>query len=162
VTIVCDSNILINFAAIDQLEILHQLYKELLIPNAVYAETIGSNFPDWQRLSKEVSAGWIEVQAITPSSTEHEVSIHLDEGEREAIILALELKCDRILLDEQEARLVAQGLGLQTLGTIGTFLLAKQKHLIPQVQPLLDALLDSAHYWVSADLYQQVLEKAGE
>ncbi len=44
----------------------------------------------------------------------------------------------------------------------GILLLAKNQQIIPQVQPLLDAMIDSAQYWVSAALYQQVLRQAGE
>jgi uncharacterized protein len=41
-------------------------------------------------------------------------------------------------------------------------LLAKQKQIIPQVQPLLDAMIDVAQYWVKNTLYQEVLRQAGE
>ena len=86
----------------------------------------------------------------------------LDDGEREAIALALETGEQRILLDEREARQIAQSLGLQVIGTLGILLLAKNQQIIPQVQPLLDAMIDTAQYWVSAALYQQVLRQAGE
>lgn len=161
-TTVSNSTVLINFAAIDRLDVLQAVFENVLIPNAVYAEAIGSNFRDWQRLAQQVSAGWIEVQPIGPSQTEHEVPPELDEGAREAIILALERDAPKILLDEHLARQIARKLGLKVLGTLGTLLLAKEKQLIPQVQPLLDELLDVAHYWISADLYQKVLQYANE
>lgn len=66
------------------------------------------------------------------------------------------------MLDEREARQVAQRFGLQVIGTLGILLLAKNQQIIPQVQPLLDAMIDTAQYWVSATLYQQVLRQAGE
>lgn len=66
------------------------------------------------------------------------------------------------MLDEREARLVAQQLGLQVIGTLGILLLAKNQQIIQQVRPLLDAMIDIAQYWVSATLYEQVLKQAGE
>ena len=84
--------------------------------------------------------------------------MELDDGEREAITLALSIDVERILLDEREARLVAHQLGLQVVGTLGILLLAKNQQIIQQVQPLLDAMIDIAQYWVSATLYEQVLK----
>jgi uncharacterized protein len=78
------------------------------------------------------------------------------------IALALEIKAQQILLDEQEARHVSQKLGLRVVGTLGILLLAKQKQIIPQVQPLLDAMIDVAQYWVKNTLYQEVLRQTGE
>lgn len=66
------------------------------------------------------------------------------------------------MLDEREARLVAQQLGLQVIGTLGILLLAKNQQIIQQVRRLLDAMIDIAQYWVSATLYEQVLKQAGE
>ncbi|MDF5719003.1 MAG: DUF3368 domain-containing protein [Rhizonema sp. PD37] len=85
----------------------------------------------------------------------------LDNGEWEVIALALEIGEQRILLDEREARQVAQ-MRLQVIGTLGILLLAKNRKIITQVQPLLDAMMDTAQYWVSRTLYKQVLQQAGE
>lgn len=66
------------------------------------------------------------------------------------------------MLDEREARQVAQSFELQVIGSLGILLLAKNKQIIHKVQPLLDAMIDTAQYWVNATLYQQVLRQAGE
>jgi predicted nucleic acid-binding protein len=159
---ICDSTVLINFAAIDRLDVLQACFEKLLIPNAVYAETIGANFRDWQRLTQAVSGGWIEVHPILPSQTDPEIPLELSEGERETIILGLELDDAQLLLDEHPARQVAKQLNLKVLGTLGILLFAKKQQIIPQVQPLLDRLLDQAHYWFSSELYQEMLKQAQE
>lgn len=74
----------------------------------------------------------------------------------------LEIGQGQILLDEHEARQIAQGLGLQVRGTLGIFLLAKNSQTIPQVKLILDNMMNVAQYWVSAALYEQVLQQAGE
>lgn len=66
------------------------------------------------------------------------------------------------MLDEREACQVAKSLRLQVIGTLGILLLAKNRKIIPQVQPLLDAMIDIAQYWVNATLYKQVLQQTGE
>lgn len=68
----------------------------------------------------------------------------------------------RILLDEREARQIAQELGLQVMGTLGILLLAKNNQTISQVKPILDRMMNVAQYWVSPTLYEQVLQQAGE
>lgn len=57
---------------------------------------------------------------------------------------------------------VAQGFGLQVMGTQAILLLAKNKSIVPQVKPILDNMMNVAQYWVSAALYEQVLQQAGE
>lgn len=51
---------------------------------------------------------------------------------------------------------------MQVIGTLGILLLAKRKQIIPQVKPVLDAMIDIAQYWVKDTLYQEILRKAGE
>ncbi|MDB9450696.1 DUF3368 domain-containing protein [Dolichospermum circinale] len=48
------------------------------------------------------------------------------------------------------------------MGTLGILLLAKEKHIIAEIKPLLDAMIDVAQYWVNQNLYEQVLRQAGE
>lgn len=107
-----------------------------------------------------IASGWLQVYTV--SAIPAEIPAELDQGEREAIALALEISEQRILLDEREARQVAQRFGLQVIGTLGILLLAKDNQVILQVQPLLDGMMSMAQYWVATTLYQQVLRKAGE
>jgi len=54
----------------------------------------------------------------------------IDYGEAEVIALALEKKTDLVLLDEKEAREVAERLGFRVLGTVGLLIWAKREGLI--------------------------------
>ncbi|MCL1465698.1 DUF3368 domain-containing protein [Argonema galeatum] len=159
-TVISNTTPLINFAAINRLDILQAMFGQIVIPQAVYDETTGSNFPDSQVVLQAIASGWLQVRQV--STIASEISPTLDQGEREAIALAIATSEQRILLDEREARQVAQSFGLQVIGSLGILLLAKNKQIIPQVQPLLDAMIHTAQYWVSATLYQQVLRQAGE
>ena len=159
-TVVCNATPLINFAAINRLEILQAMFGQVVIPQAVYNETTGSSLPGSQSVLEAIASGWLQVRTV--SAIVPEILAELDDGERQAIALALEISESRILLDEREARQVAQRLGLQVIGTLGILLLAKDNQVIPQVQPLLDRIISMAQYWVAATLYQQVLRQAGE
>ena len=159
-TVVCNATPLINFAAINRLDILQAMFGQIVIPQAVYDETTGSDFPSSRVVMQASDSGWLQVRPVSTGMSA--IPSALDDGEREAIALALETGEQRVLLDDREARQVAQSLGLQVMGTLGILLLAKNQQIVPQVQPLLDAMIDMAQYWVSATLYQQVLRQAGE
>jgi uncharacterized protein len=160
VTIICNATPLINFAAINRLDILQTTLGPIIIPQAVYNETTVIGFPGSDPIPKAVTSGWLQVRKV--SAVGNNIALELDDGEREAIALALEMKTQQILLDEQEARQVAQKLGLRVMGTLGILLLAKHKQIVPKVQPLLDDMIDTAQYWVKDTLYQDVLRQAGE
>lgn len=86
----------------------------------------------------------------------------LDKGESETIALAVELKADLILLDEKDGRQMAQRFGLNMAGVLGVLLEAKKKNLVGELRPQLDALRQSAGFYLSEGVYQQVLRLAGE
>jgi predicted nucleic acid-binding protein len=86
----------------------------------------------------------------------------LDEGEAEAIALAIQLKAHLLLLDERRGRAVASRLGLRFIGLLGVLVEAKQKGYISRVKPLLDHLIAKAGFWVSHQLYARVLREVGE
>ena len=86
----------------------------------------------------------------------------IDYGEAEVIALALEKKTDLVLLDEKEAREVAERLGFRVLGTVGLLIWAKREGLIKSVQENLDALREKAGFRLKPELYKQVLIEVGE
>jgi len=160
VTVICNATPLINFAAINRLDILEAVFGKIIIPQTVYDETTVAGFPGSEFVLQAITSNWLQIRSV--STVAPSITSELDNGEREAIALALETGEQRILLDEREARQVAQSLGLQVIGTLGILLLAKNREIITQVQPLLDAMIDTAQYWVSSTLYKQVLQQAGE
>jgi predicted nucleic acid-binding protein len=76
--------------------------------------------------------------------------------------LALELQADDLLIDERLGRQEALRLGIPIIGILGILLVAKQRSLIPQVQPVMDALINQAGFRISPRLYQRILTLSQE
>ena len=86
----------------------------------------------------------------------------VDRGEAEAIGLAVQLKADVLLIDERQARQLAQYLELHVVGLLDVLQEAKQRHCITSVKPILDDLITRARFRLSHKLYQRTLYTAGE
>jgi len=159
-TIICNATPLINFATINRLDILQAIFKKVIIPQAVYEETTQSNFSSSQFILTAIKEEWLQVKQVNLIS--NNISDLLDAGEREVIALAIFLEEKRVLLDETEARKVAQSFHLKVMGTLGILILGKNNQIISEVKPLLDDMINYAQYWVNQSLYEQVLQTVKE
>ncbi len=103
---VADSGPLIAFARIGQLDLLHQVLGEVVIPEAVYQEVVVRG--RGQAGASEVEgSSWISRRTITNDKTLDSIPARLHSGERESIALAQQLG-ESLLIDEIRGRAVAQ------------------------------------------------------
>ena len=147
-------------ARIGRLSLLEKLFDTVYIPQAVYREVVleGAGKPG----SREVEeASWIRVASAKNLALKRVLEARIDEGEAEAIVLALELGAEYVVLDEREARLVAKRLGLSVAGTLGVLLWAKKQGLVENLAAKLEKL-KSTGYRVSRALEERILREAGE
>ena len=158
--VVSDTSPISNLAAIGQLVILQQLYSEVIIPTAVYQELLDSGVEDPAVLAIQ-TLDWVQVCSVTNAVLSQSLQASLDAGEAEAIVLAVELAADRLLMDERRGRQQAMQAGLKVTGLLGVLLAAKQQSVIATVQPILDALIANG-FWVRDELYAETLRLAGE
>ncbi|MBW4547853.1 MAG: DUF3368 domain-containing protein [Symplocastrum torsivum CPER-KK1] len=158
--VVSDTTPLSELAKVGQLNLLRDIFGQVIIPEEVYNEVTTGTHP---AVSAVQSATWIEVRSITNAENVPilQDGIQLDLGECAAIILAEELGVDQLLIDDLAARRVALSRNLPVIGTIGTLLLAKDQGLIPSVKEVLDALIAQGKR-ISQQLYQETLLAAQE
>jgi predicted nucleic acid-binding protein len=158
--VVSNTSPISNLAAIGQLELLQQLYGNIIIPPAVYQELINSGDAEPATLAVQ-TLDWIQTQPVSDRVLLETLQTNLDPGEAEAITLAVEINAERLIIDERRGRNEAIQLGLQVTGILGIALAAKQEGLIPLVQPILDDLRANT-FWIRDALYAEVLRLAGE
>jgi len=161
--VVSDAGPLIALGKIEQLNLLRQIYQNVLIPSAVHSELrCGDNLPGAATLQKAIDDGWIRVQGV-PSRTKalSELQLILDAGESEAILLAEHVHCRFLLMDERKGRLVARNRGLTVVGIAGVLLAAKSRGLIETVTPVVNRLSQEG-YRLSINLVAEILKMADE
>jgi predicted nucleic acid-binding protein len=160
VIVVADAGPLIALAAIGQFDLLHLLYGQLHIPSAVRDEVIasGKGRPGERAVR---SADWIRTVEVDDTTAVQHRTQRRDAGESEAIVLAIQLGADLLLMDEARGRRVAEGRGLNRTGTIGTLIAAKKQGLVISLTPIPDELI-AAGFRMSEDLYRTARALSGE
>jgi len=159
--IVSDAAPVISLAKIDQVDLLGRLFDEVLLPQAVFDEVCrNAMFADEADAIRNCS--FMSVRTVSHlESVRNLLSLGLDSGESEAIVLADSLETPLLLIDERKGRQVAQKLGIPVVGTLGILLQAKRDGMIGRLKPLLDTLLEH-NIRIGGVLYRDILEQAGE
>ena len=159
--VVSDATPIISLLKIDQLHLLHGLFQEVFIPQAVYDELTLN--PVFEKEAMQIK----ECSFITKVEVGEESSVNLfqrvtglDRGESEAIIYTDSIGADLILMDEIKGRKIAVQVGLRVMGTLGILLEAYEQGLISkeEIFSSLDILKNSGRY-ISEALYKQLTEK---
>ncbi|RYD64620.1 MAG: DUF3368 domain-containing protein, partial [Verrucomicrobiaceae bacterium] len=146
-------------AAIEQFDLLHQLFGSVIVPEAVRNEFLADRTRVSQR-SPLLTRSWLEIRE--PVHQEEVFHPRLGAGETQALALALELSADLLLIDEALGRVVARKLGIQVTGLLGILRQAKLRALIPAVAPLVSRLRCDFGFHLDERLVSDVLKSVGE
>lgn len=115
--IVSDTSPISYLVLIGRQDILLLLFGEVIIPESVQRELQHAGAPPAVCQWIANHPAWLKVRS---SSTPPDATLsHLDEGEREAIRLAEELKADLLVIDERAGREEALKRNLRIIGTLG-------------------------------------------
>jgi len=160
---VSNTSPLSGLAMIGRLNLLKLQFSEVWIPTAV-SEELDAHPHDVARIAlrQAFESGWLRRAPAPDSPLLRMLSVYLHRGESEAIALATELRCDVVLMDEQEGRQFATQAGLSVTGILGILLRAKLRGDIPALKPEIQALRDKARFFVAPALEARVLTEAGE
>jgi uncharacterized protein len=162
--VINDTSTLIHLAAIGKLALLRDLYQKITVPSAVWKEVVegGKGRVGTVEIEAARQTGWIAIMPPTNELLIRLLKRDLDEGESEVIALAIERQANLILLDETDARQIAERYSLPKTGVIGVLIRAKREGKIASLQAELDKLRSQGGFWIAEKLYQQALRAVGE
>lgn len=152
---VSDTSPVCYLILIEAINLLPQIYGQVIIPMAVHTELSSSKAPEKVRNWLKEKPEWLIVQQV--SATSDATLRRLDIGEREAILLAESLSADVVLIDERAARDVATERGLNVVGLLGVLGAATDRGLI-EFNPAIERLQETS-MWLSPKLIQKLLEQ---
>ena len=158
--VVSDAGPLIALARIARLDLIPSLVGSAYIGTAVWHEIVKeeNGIPGTRELA---GAAWLKRKEVRDNVAVDLLRERLGAGESEAIVLAIELEANILLIDEARGRRVAEAQGLHAMGVLGFLTMAKRRGLLPAVAPLIDRL-DRCGFRMSKALRQTVLDMAGE
>jgi len=154
--VVADTSPLNYLVLIQYDTILPALYERVTVPPAVLADLQQPRTPQTVRTWVTSPPAWLQVQR--PIQPLHAQSYpNLGAGEREAIALAQEVQAHLLLIDDADARVVAERCALTAIGTLGILETAAMAGLIDLPRAL--ALLQTTTFHASKQLYQVLLDR---
>lgn len=158
--VVSDTSPLRALEHLGLLPLLPILYGEVLIPPGVESELMRSSANLRAIIATTIPGARVRIP--TDASLVRSLQQTLDQGESEAIALAIQENADLLLMDEAAGRTEASRRGLHVTGTIGILIRAKDEGHIAAVTPLLDDLRDWLGFFISDALRARAIALAGE
>ena len=154
--VIADTGALMSSIHIGQLDLIEEVFGNFYIAKAVWDELQKYDNPDFDvSILKDIES---KVKVI---KTKNHLSVIMDYGESESAILYEELNANYLLIDDNKARLIAESLNINCIGTLGLLIKAKQKGLLPELKPLFEKLLLFGRFF-SKKLLNDILVKLGE
>ena len=115
--VVADTSLLNYLALIGSVAILPAMFAAVLIPVGVERELTDPFAPDEVRRLMRSAPLWLTVRQC-PADPDSSLA-HLDDGEREAVLLARALDVDLMLMDDRAGVVAARAAGVPVTGTLG-------------------------------------------
>lgn len=114
---------------IGHIEILPALFETVILPSIVRDELSHPKAPPLVRSWIAQPEAWLTIHR-SKGSVDDEAIKKLDAGESDAIILALELHADLLLMDDREGVAVALRKGFRVAGTLGILRMGSDRGLL--------------------------------
>ncbi len=154
--VIADTGAIISLIHIGKIGLVEKVFGDFYIAEAVWIEL---NNYDNPHFDNSVLASL--KKRVKKIKSKNHLSLVMDYGESESAILYEELQADYLLIDDNRARIVAESLDIQCIGTLGLLVKAKQKGLISNLRPLFQELIKAGRYF-SKTLLNSVLVQVRE
>ena len=159
--VVSDASPLILLAKIGKLNLLKDLYCEIIITSQVENEVMVHKDRASTLILSEIKKGWIKTRDAENSLDIVKLGekLGLHKGETAALGVAKHLGINEILADDKLARIAARILGLRAIGCLGVILKAYETDVITRTEAI-DSIekLVKAGLWVSPEVLSDVFK----
>ncbi len=155
--VVADTSALVALAVCDGLDWLDSRFQDVRVPTAVFNEcTVGG------KLKADTLRGYLQDKAVHVDRCEMIITPSgLGDGELEAMSLYKHLHADSLLLDDRRARKVAIFNRMNTIGSVGMLIWAKDHGYVSSIRPSLLAI-QQAGIFLSEAVLEEALQLVGE
>lgn len=156
---IVDASPLIHLSRAGYLHLLRVVGESIHVPTAVAGEVRAKGDDDPVAKALD-STPWLRLVQDVEEPPELR-AWDLGRGERAVLAWASAQPRGLPILDDREARRCAGALGLPVIGTLGVVVRARQRRLIPEAKPVIEALVRHGMY-LGEELIEQVLLAIGE
>ena len=156
--VVLNASPLITLFRSGQADLLPLLFKQIVVPEAVWQEVVMGEWED-TAARELIKQSWPVREEVV--SSPRVAAWDLGAGETAVLSHALANPPLRAVIDDMDARRCAQTLNIPMLGTGGLLVLAKRRGLLPSVGEGIAKLRD-AGLWLSDEIVQILKMQAGE
>jgi predicted nucleic acid-binding protein len=153
--VIADATPLRYLILIEAVDILSALYGRVLIPQMVADELQRPHTPPPVRQWMAIAPVWLEIRV--PHLTPEHALLRLGAGERDAILLACELRADLLVMDDWDGRAAAEQRAIMVLGTLGVLDVAAARGLLSLPEALTQ--LQATNFRMTPEMVQMLLER---
>jgi len=152
--IVSDSTTIITLLNIDRMDILENIFEQVIIPSKVHNEICIKNIT--------LNDSFFMKKEIEDKTLYKLLSKNLDAGESEALVLAIEMDLS-LIIDEKKGRRIAHNMGISIMGILGVLLLGYKRNYLQydEIREIYKAIKE-ADFRVSKKLEERFFYLLGE
>ena len=130
------------------------LFSEIFVPEAVFTEFMVKADKEDEKKFREV----IKIAEVKDSLAVMALQSDLGRGESECIVISKEINANFVVLDDKDARKMAEFLGLNVIGTLGLLVMVHKKGKIQNVKRIVDKMREE-NFWIDEKLYKRIMEE---
>jgi len=157
--VIADTSPINYLILIGEVHVLHQLYETVILPQTVVAELQHEATAQMVQQWIAQRPNWLRIAQPSAQTVDRELE-RLGPGERDAILLAQELRADRIVIDELTARKMAASRSLEVIGTVGVLEEAAVRDLVDF--PVAIRKLQQTSFRIDERIIEKALERESE
>jgi len=158
--VVSNTSPILNLAIIGELYLLRDQFGVILIPPVVLDELhVDKNLPGSEDVNNAIKDGWIRIEAVKQNALVRALQRDLDNGEAEAIALAIQVNAEWLLIDERDGRNAGKSMELKVVGILGILLKAYREGKLKSLKQAMSKLREKAGFYVKEDLYNAIIQE---